>query len=417
MDVGILIFAIIQLYKKRYQWVFASIFILASGYLEINYGDGGTSFILFKHQISDTGLFLYSIIFIYSVVKYGLPRLTPLHKVILFFYTFIIVNSVIDVMNGVSLVDVLKYSRGWIYLSVVWISPNIYRRHLKGTLRILFGVILILTVLIIIQNITGNYWLARPISGDRGIKPSFYVMLFIPLLWFDVLKYKILLKWLFISMLLLSVIMNLKQTYILTILATFIVYLVTFKRENITYLIKYGIAVVFSSVILFVANDRLRERILESSTAVENVKDEISGNTFSFRLLHTVERFNYIVKEPLSIIRGIGFVHEENYKAKVFEIGLIDRDTQDIIQLDTGDIAWSIFFTRFGLLGTLIFLVLYVYIIRQLYIKAAVSHISSIFFAFLTACLFVTSLGNAVVAYSYFYLIPLMVINSIRFRT
>src|SRR5690606_31342047 len=112
--------------------------------------------------------------------------------------------------------DVLKYSRGWVYLSVAWIRPGIYRRYLKGTLRIVFFVVLVLTILIIIQNLTGNYWLAKPISGDRGIKPSFYVMLFIPLLWFDVLKYRKLLKWLLISVLLVSVIMNLKQTYILT---------------------------------------------------------------------------------------------------------------------------------------------------------------------------------------------------------
>src|SRR5690606_25137113 len=101
-----------------------------------------------------------------------------LHQVILFFYAFLILNAIIDVTNGVSFVDVSKYSRAWIYLSVVWIKPIIYKRYLKGTLRILFNVILILTVLIIIQNLTGNYWLAQPISGDRGIKPSFFVMLF-----------------------------------------------------------------------------------------------------------------------------------------------------------------------------------------------------------------------------------------------
>src|SRR5690606_25159657 len=138
--------------------------------------------------------------------------------------------------------------------------------------------------LIIFQNLTKNYWLAQPIDGERGIKPSFYVMLFIPLLWFDVLKYDKFLKWLFISVLLVSVIMNLKQTYILTIASSFIIYLMSFKRDNITSLFKYGLIILVSSIVLLVSNDRLRERMVISSLAIESVANETSSDNFSYRL-------------------------------------------------------------------------------------------------------------------------------------
>src|SRR5690606_1093080 len=106
--------------------------------------------------------------------------------------------------------------------------------------------------------------------------------------------------------------------------------------------------------VLFLTNDKLRERVLESSSAIESVKNETNSDNFSYRLLHSLERLNYIMKDPVRTVRGIGYIHEDNFKVKIFEIGLINKETQEIIQLDTGDIAWSLFLVRFGLLGTLI---------------------------------------------------------------
>ncbi|MEL7587603.1 MAG: O-antigen ligase family protein [Prolixibacteraceae bacterium] len=414
MDIAIFIFALVQFVRKKYHWVFVSIFILVSNWLEIWFGiNAYDSSFPFSHKTTDTGLILFLIIFGFSIIKFGFYK-ASIQKVIIYFYIFLLLNGIIDIIDNVQVGDIIRYCRGWVYLSVIWIDPKIYVQSIDKMLRILLFVILGTTIIIIWQNLNGNYTFAQPIDTERGIKPSFYVILFIPILFFDAIKYSKFSKWLMISIFLISIIINLKQTYLITVVLTLLSYVFIYQRKQISKLFGYSLLIIVGSLALLFTNDKFRDRIEESLTISNSIKYETRDSNASYRLLHTIERFNYIMENPETMIRGIGFIHEESFNKQVFTVGNMNLNTGERSQLDTPDIAWSNFFIRFGLLGTAVFIIMYISIVIQLYKNSKGSELSKVFGSFLFICLIFTSFGNAVISYSYFYIFPLMLISSIK---
>jgi|GEM_PF-1365233 len=416
MDFLIFYFASIQFLLKKYHIVFVSIFILASSYLEVNYGDGGKSNFIFPHQVSDTGLLLFIFFFLYSIIKHGLYTNSKLRVPVLVFWIFLLLSGFVDVLQGVAIVDVIKYLRGWLYLLIIYIDPELYVPYIEKTLRYLFVIVLILTILIIFQNVTDFSWFGTRIDEVRGIKPSFYVLLFIPLLLFDVLRLASICKYLFIAILVSSIILNLKQTYLFTVIFTYVLFLILYQKQKLLIFLKV-IVILTAILALILTNNSLRERISETIAGVGSIKNEKSADNFSFRILHTKKRLNYILENPLTTLRGIGFIHEDSLRTKIFAIGSWNQVQKRIEQLETGDIAWSVFFVRIGVFGTILFLFFYLSLLKRLYLMAnslppSENQLHKVLFSFMIVCLFLTSFGNSVIAYGYFYLIPLMTVAS-----
>ncbi len=96
--------------------------------------------------------------------------------------------------------------------------------------------------------------------------------------------------------------------------------------------------------------------------------EELQGNTFSFRIAHLYERYMYVAGNTVKHLFGAGFVHEDSFYVRQnfdFIIGLRDETTGEIIQIDTSDISWSVLILRFGIIGTLLYLI---FTIRILFI-------------------------------------------------
>ena len=64
-------------------------------------------------------------------------------------------------------------------------------------------------------------------------------------------------------------------------------------------------------------------------------------------------------------IFGLGFISENNFKGN-FKIGLLNEKNH-VIQLDTGDISWALFFVRLGILGTIIYVSIYIMLMIYFY--------------------------------------------------
>ncbi len=96
--------------------------------------------------------------------------------------------------------------------------------------------------------------------------------------------------------------------------------------------------------------------------------EELTGQTFLFRMAHLYERTMYIMEQPITTLFGAGWVHEDSsYTINKFDfmIGLRDDATGDIAQVDTSDISWSPLVFRVGFVGTAlyVFFTLYIFII------------------------------------------------------
>jgi hypothetical protein len=94
---------------------------------------------------------------------------------------------------------------------------------------------------------------------------------------------------------------------------------------------------------------------------------EMEGATFTFRIMHLLERAYYASGEMITSLFGLGFMSEgSDYTMNNFNffIGLDNEETGFVNQVDTSDIAWSIFVIRFGLIGTVLYLIYYFSLIK-----------------------------------------------------
>jgi hypothetical protein len=104
--------------------------------------------------------------------------------------------------------------------------------------------------------------------------------------------------------------------------------------------------------------DRFSEGIVDLSSTLsggfETNDGKFDGN-LSFRIGHLYERATYILDDPSRWLIGIGMIHEESQAAVNlgFRVGLLDASVGRVVQVDSGDIAWSIIILKMGLLGVI----------------------------------------------------------------
>jgi len=103
------------------------------------------------------------------------------------------------------------------------------------------------------------------------------------------------------------------------------------------------------------------KNLLDSDIDVRNLE----GATFTFRMAHFVERNQFILESPKSILFGGALLPEDSKaidKFFDFKVGLLEELTNQVIQVGTSDISYSILILRFGYVGTFLYLMLYFYL-------------------------------------------------------
>lgn len=136
-----------------------------------------------------------------------------------------------------------------------------------------------------------------------------------------------------------------------------------------------------------------------------------SGGTFTFRIALALERFNYMVNNPETLLTGVGVIHEQSPNNKFeFYIGtnLIYMDGVERRQtIDTEDIAYVSHTFRYGL----IYLLLFILFIRSCFVRlksGMKKHaIGAVGFVFLFI-LVINSLSSDVFSFLRFMFIPLL---------
>ena len=97
-----------------------------------------------------------------------------------------------------------------------------------------------------------------------------------------------------------------------------------------------------------------------------------SAATFTFRMLHLLERNQYILEHPKTMIFGAGLMPEDSKlvdKMFDFKIGIVEELTGATVQLETGDISYSDLLLRLGYVGTALYLLLIGYLMVFFYKK------------------------------------------------
>lgn len=151
---------------------------------------------------------------------------------------------------------------------------------------------------------------------------------------------------------------------------------------------------------------RLEETIAQSGSS--STREE-EGN-FSYRIDHFSERLEYVLKDPVRSVRGLGYVQERNFHEQPFQLGQLNNWGSKAM-LDTGDIAWSLLILRLGLLGLFFYILMYLKCLNMLWRYKNHDDFILVFFSYVFISLVFMSLGNALIAYGDFFIYPLLIIG------
>ena len=271
-----------------------------------------------------------------------------------------------------SLESVLRASRRYFFLLIYF---N-YRQLSHQELRRLFSFFRIVTifqcVVFLIQIPLGVSLMNTGTSeggtaqfiGQTGTWTRYYNLPVFAILYFF---YSLFLKkrnrisyWLILALFTMTVIAPLHRSLIFILLVTVIMvnYSAHLKMRLSTPLLA-AMMLIPIMVMPSVVVERLESGI-EELQAIKEYGFETGKGNLSFRLAHAYERAEFVTKSWERIVFGLGFLVDDTQQARALSFQTVyGGKRHEVIQVSTGDIAWSMLFLHLGLVGTMLYLWLY----------------------------------------------------------
>ena len=411
MDYLLFIVGLIMMYRKNYPWLFAIIIVLASTYLQLPLKSEMRMMIGPEHNVADTGLLLYLIFWSNEVMRNGLYKAHPMAKPVSFFLLFLLLNGLVDIWNGVSAGDVIRYLKHWAYLTIVFVDIPLQIGGIKNLIKIIFWITFFVSLILVVQYLLGVTWLGYTStynSYTRGAKPPSFAIICCCIASLNIFRLQRTVRIITSLVFSLPIVFSMKMSYFTTLCLILMLFYLLKQEIYIIKLLKYAIIGLTCLVVLFTAFPVFYQRFQSTVNQTEISSSQKEKGNFSYRIDHFTERLEYVLRDPLRSIRGLGYVQERNFHEKPFKLGQSNNWGQKAM-LDTGDIAWSLLILRLGIFGIIFYLVMYSRFLRLLWMERYNDELVLIFFSYLFISLVFMSLGNALIAYSDFFIIPLLI--------
>jgi hypothetical protein len=364
-------------------------FFLTSGFNLISEETLKNSF--FSKGMDYAILILVGIVIIDSFCIKNYLKPDKLIWLILIFYAFLVLCVFYNKFAvGTSWMEIIRTAR----YNVLWIAylvfRNLSKEQLFNLLKHLFRITVICAVLYLLQIILNEPILSK--AGKSwaelfGMKiPRFYnqpdmlqIFTFMAI-YFNPYKGKI--KIITTTILVLALLGAFHRSLVIAFIAAVSIgYIIRLPRvKRVTTMT--SIAVLSSFFIIFFgykfANSRtIKDISIVVSGDVANADldiniDDLQNSTFTFRIAHLLEKNQYLIEHPKAMLFGAGLMTEDSKLTDLmfdFAVGLVEKSTEKITQLDTGDISYSILFLRYGYLGTLLNLMLYGFLMVYFYLN------------------------------------------------
>jgi hypothetical protein len=415
MDIILFFVGIFALLLKRRDWALAIMAILASTYLQLplqpHFSIGRFPI---EHNISDIGLLLYLFILIPALFHKKARYKGKIQNVVTLFLIYLIVNGIWDMCTGTSFGDVIRYLKGWAYLSLIYIYQDFSPKEIVGSLRIVCVVTFWISLVMVISRVLDinamDYVLMA--KGGRGYKPPSFSIICSLIYIINIFRVKPLAQFTYVIVTLLPILLNVKMTYLLSVVLVVVVFFLINDKFSMFKKIALALVSVLIVVSFFTLSERFSTRFYDLSSGLTSAAQGYVDDNFSYRLLHAAERFNYVSKAPDTFLRGIGYVSEANFNDTVFQLGVWNSSMKRVDQLNNSDIVWSNMFLRLGIIGIVLYLLVYIRLISA-YMKCKTKFQHNAFFAaYLIISLLFTSLGNDLIGYSDFFMYPILFLNN-----
>ena len=371
-----------------------------------------TSNLVFYHNLSDVGntLCLF-IVFALGLRKYDNGvRVKGIKKGLAVFAIFFLLGIVVDLaVNHTPFVSVFKAVRSWIPLTLLLVCHKIKPEEGYRYFQYLIILTFCFSALFIFEYITDTTLTGavRTRGGERASLPWPVAVLVFSFFLYGRMGFTRKFRVLFLIVLFLNLVACGSRSFFISYVVMFLLYYVsgsmTIKKALLLVVVAIGMVAVFST------DNILSKRFSESKDDIASIRsgdDEVNGN-LSFRLLLTQERLAYVSQSVQYAAFGIGQVEERNLKTQIFSIGL-PNESGGVTQLDTGDIAWAIAFLRWGIVGTILYVIAY-YLRFVLYFQRRKSQFMARCLSFyLIVELFFVSFTYPEITQSFFWIPPII---------
>ena len=328
------------------------------------------------------GIFLIDSIFVKKYLS-----LDIFTKLLLIFGIYMLLSIVYSKTSiGLSFSEILRTCRYLFFWVAYFVFRNLTKEQLQGLFKVLFIVTVIASVLYLFQNVIGKNILVKTFdykTSFLGIpmrrfynQPSmihFFVIIGCFCNPYSGIAKRV------TNIILITALLG---AFHRSVLGCFCITLIVGYIINLPRLQKIKVAVI-AGVFIFIAAGFIAPKLVGSRTVkdlstvasgdIANVEinvEELSDATFTFRIAHLLERNEYILENPKSMIWGAGLIPEDSKKVDTmfdFKIGLIEELTGNTIQINSSDISYSVMILRLGYLGTFLNLLLFIYLMVFFY--------------------------------------------------
>lgn len=299
-------------------------------------------------------------------------RITLLISLYILFITFISLISLF--YYGIEISEILRTGRQNLLLLSYFIFRRLNRDEIISIINILFIVVLFQCCMFLYQTITGDAIMTGGINGGFKIG-HFYRFYNVPFMLYFMVFYAIfsnpfkgMMKQM--TIILMSITMFAPMHRSLSIMFVFIfLFGYLWKIGFFNSLKKVLLTIILILITIFTSTYFVSTRTLNDLQSVTegdfldfDDRKLDSESTLLFRLAHFYERYLAVTETTAGYWFGLGFMAEgSKYTNKNFDfiIGLDEDPKTDVIQVDTSDIAWSVLIIRYGIVGSIIYLIFY----------------------------------------------------------
>ena len=414
MDLLLVLLALLLIFlNKKMEWVLVIIMALCTDLFLL--GSLVENVCIFP-QLTDGALCLVMLLFL-------LPKRSKieptedyklLNKIVKIFFCYLSFLIVIDIVfYEISLLSFVKTSRHWLFLLFLYVVARYPKNVLSKALTITLWIVVIISTLILLESVLGVEILFERKVGASGIirgkLPPYYGIFFSILMYANYWRYNKAKQYLLLAILVLPQLLSATRSVALAIFLGILLFIYFFSKNKLRASCKILFVCMFLGGVIF-SIPGLRERMLavqEEYKKTNSKEITVEGNT-TFRLALLAERYEYLKKNPQYFLFGLGNVHERDFP-EIFEIGLYDEERGRTIQLDTSDIAWVGILLRMGIVGVFLFILAFLFIIRQLLMKED-DVLDIALGAYLVSVLLVLSFAGATYGNGNFWILPLICI-------
>lgn len=301
------------------------------------------------------------------------------------FLIFLAVSILYDyTYRGTSLMQIFRTTRNLGYLSFLFLIGSFKSQHYQKLFKFLITITVLHSFFYISQYIFGYSYTSyldslkvvteNESGGMRYTNGPTYLIPIMVLVTYIIKNRKV--KFLLLTLFLITIILGQSRGAIISVFSILFVYIVLNKKLNFSTFIILPAAVLIIYFLLLNLFPIIEERFGALFDEIEFV-DKLDfnsleyftqGGSFTFRLGLTSERFMYVMDDWIRMLLGVGFVPDIDITEPIFVLGTNSPMLPTgFEQYNSIDIFFPNIFTRYGFVGSAIYIYFIISIIRYSY--------------------------------------------------